>query len=277
MCGISSVRNLYPLYPLKYRRESFELRGANMAKSAGQLRKIGLVASAAALALTPSVVLAVAASSLTLDSIDPFGTFTPAGVDSKLAEHFDLDSLTDKSGFAFTPAGGLDAERSVMIVVRAPSAPTSDLVVVRKSLLENELGAAPSRSEGVKLAAMSYDLGAAKGLQSFALPEKAVRRKNDEPLVSVSKGTGFTLDDEPKKRSIAPRISVEEGRNVSAVPRDVAGVNDYKVDVGGRVSVTNGIDLTAGVRLENDRSQDQRLTNDQRDNQAVYVGTMIKF
>ena len=249
-----------------------------MAKSVGQLRKIGLVASAAALALTPSVVLAVAATSLSLDTINPFGTFTPAGVDSALAEHFDINKLSDKSGFAFTPAGALDDERSVMIVVRATSTPSSDFAGVRTAVRESELGTAASRSEGVKLAAISYDLGAAKGLQSFALPEKAVRRKNDEPVVaSVGKGTGFTIDDEPKKRVIAPRISVEENRNVSAVPRDVAGVNDYKVDLGGRISVTNGIDVTAGVRLENDRSQDQRLTNDQRDNQAVYVGTMIKF
>ncbi len=249
-----------------------------MAKSAGQLRKIGLVASAAAVALTPSVVLAVAATSLSLETFNPFGTFTPAGVDSELAEHFDINSLSDRAGFAFTPAGGLDDERSVMIVVRAPSAPSSDFASVRKAVRESELGTASSRSEGVKLAAISYDLGAAKGLQSFALPEKAVRRKNDEPVVaSVAKGTGLTIDDEPKKRSIAPRISVEEGRNISAVPRDVSGVNDYKVDVGGRIAVTSGIDVTAGVRLENDRSQDQRLTNDQRDNQAVYVGTMIKF
>ena len=248
-----------------------------MAKSAGQLKKLGFVVSAAALALTPSVVLAVAASSLSLDSIDPFGTFTPAGVDSELAQHFDVDSLTDKSGFAFTPAGGVESDRSVMIVVRAPESPTSSLVNMRKVVREGDLAALPKRSEGVQLAAISYDLGSAKGLQSFALPEKAVRRKLDEPVVAVGKGTGFTLDEEPKKRAIAPRISVEEGRNVTAVPRDVAGVNDYKVDVGGRVSVTNGIDLTAGVRLENDRSQDQRLTNDQRDNQAVYVGTMIKF
>lgn len=250
-----------------------------MAKTAGQLRKIGLAASAVSLVLTPSVVLAVAATSLSIDSVDPFGTFTPAGVDSKLAAHFDIGTLSNKSEFTFTPAGSDEGERSVMIVVRALSSPSSDLVGIRKVVRESELGVTPSnRSDGLKLAAISYDLGTAKGIQSFALPEKAVRRKNDDPVVaSMGNGVGFKLDDEPKKRVIAPRISVEEGRIPSAVPRDVAGVNDYKVDVGGRISVTKGIDVTAGVRLENDRSQDQRLTNDQRDNQAVYVGTMIKF
>lgn len=249
-----------------------------MAKSTGQWRKIGLVATAAALALTPSVVLAVAATSFSVDTIDPFGTFTPAGVDSKLAEHLDIDTLSQKAGFAFTPTGGEDDERSVMIVVRASALPTSNYVTGLKSVNASQLGAAPTRSEGVKLAAISYDLGTAKGIQSFALPEKAVRRKTDEPVAALpGKGVGFKLEEEPKKRAISPRISVEEGRSVTAVPRDVSGVNDYKVDVGGRVSVTKGIDLTAGVRLENDRSQDQRLTNDQRDNQAVYVGTMIKF
>ncbi len=250
-----------------------------MAKTAGQMRKFGLVASAAMLALTPSVVLAVAATSMSFDPVNPFGTFTPAGVDSQLAEHFDIQSLTKKAGFDFTPAGGLDADRSVMIVVRAPSVDTAEFVGAGKSARNGDLGTLPNRTEGVKLAAISYDLGAAKGLQSFALPEKAVRRKSDEPVVtSVGKGTGYKIDDDqPKKRAIAPRISVEDGRKVTAVPRDVAGVNDYKVDVGGRISVTSGIDVTAGVRLESDRSQDQRLTNDQRDNQAVYVGTMIKF
>ncbi len=250
-----------------------------MAKQANSLRTWGTAATAVALALTPSVVLAVAATSLSVDAIDPFGKFTPAGVDSELAQHFDINNLTERTDFTFTPAGAMDDDRSVMIVVRAPSAPSSNMVGVRRAVLESELGAASaSGKEGVKLAAISYDLGAAKGLQSFALPEKAVRRKNNDPVVTAAgKGTGFRLDDEPKKRSVAPRIVVEEGRAVSAVPRAVSGVNDYKVDLGGRISVTSGIDVTAGVRLENDRSEDQRLTNDQRDNQAVYVGTMIKF
>ena len=249
-----------------------------MAKVVGISRKLGVWSSVAALALSPAAVLAVAASSLSLDAADPFGTFTPAGVDSELARHFDVNQLSDAGQFAFTPAGGV-ASDSVMIVVRAPHMPASNLAGVRQSVQAAELGVgAPVRKDGVKLAAISYDLGAAKGLQSFALPEKAVRRKNDDPVIGqVGKGVDFKFDNEPKKRSIAPRIVVEEGRAVSAVPRDVSGVNDYKVDLGGRVSVTKGIDLTAGVRLENDRSQDQRLTNDQRDNQAVYVGTMIKF
>ena len=250
-----------------------------MAKKAELMRKVSTVATVAALALTPSVVLAVAASSLSLHSANPFGTFTPAGVDTELAQHFDVANLTDRSDFVFTPSGGVADDRSVMIVVRAPRVPSADLVDVRMAVRESELGvSAPARSEGVKLAALSYDLGTAKGLQSFALPDKAVRRKNDDPVsASVGKVTGYKLDDAPNKRAIAPRIVVEEGRAVSAVPRDVGGVNDYKVDVGGRISVTNAVDVTAGVRLENDRNQDQRLTNDQRDSQAVYVGTMIKF
>lgn len=249
-----------------------------MAHRNGIGRKLGVWASVAAIALSPAAVLAVAASSLSLDAADPFGTFTPAGVDSELARHFDVREFADAGQFGFTPAGGV-ATDSVMIVVRAPHAPVSNLAGVRQTVQKAELGVgAPVRKDGVKLAAISYDLGAAKGLQSFALPEKAVRRKNDDPVIGqIGKGVDFNLDNEPKKRSIAPRIVVEEARPISAVPRDVSGVNDYKVDLGGRVSVTNGIDLTAGVRLENDRSQDQRLTNDQRDSQAVYVGTMIKF
>jgi hypothetical protein len=63
---------------------------------------------------------------------------------------------------------------------------------------------------------------------------------------------------------------------VGASPRAVAPAPGQEVDLSGSYRVSRNIDVTAGVRY----SSDDRLgplTNEQRDNQAVYVGTQFRF
>jgi hypothetical protein len=50
------------------------------------------------------------------------------------------------------------------------------------------------------------------------------------------------------------------------------------VDVGGSYSLSKNVDVTAGVRYKaQDRDRLAPLPENQRDGQAVYVGTAVKF
>ncbi len=52
------------------------------------------------------------------------------------------------------------------------------------------------------------------------------------------------------------------------------------VDVGGSFRLSPNLDVTAGVRLSQERDRLDRLdplTNSVKDSQAVYVGTQIRF
>jgi len=47
--------------------------------------------------------------------------------------------------------------------------------------------------------------------------------------------------------------------------------------LGGSYSVTRNLDVTAGVRLKNERDRMAPLTDSRQDSQAVYVGTQFRF
>ena len=231
--------------------------------------------------VSPGVVLAFASVNMGGGSALPFGKFTPAGVDRELAEQFDINTLAVDQRFEFTTAGVDKQAGSATIVVRADRAPTVGAVSLRKALEaseKNELSNA-SAHERPKLIASSYTLGAAKGLDSFTLPGKTSRGADDPILTDLVKGKNFKLDKNSLDSSgkLRPSIAFEDGRPITAAPRPVSGEKDYKVDLGGRYAIGRDVDVTAGVRLEGENGRNQRLTDDQRDSQAVYVGTQFRF
>ena len=63
------------------------------------------------------------------------------------------------------------------------------------------------------------------------------------------------------------------------MPRAIIGgdLSSYSLDVGGSYSVTRNLDVTAGVRYKSDRDRLERLRDDRRDSQALYVGTAFRF
>lgn len=244
--------------------------------------KSGAYAALAAFALTPSILLAVTAgdsgSSIVGDSFD---RFTPAGVDSRLAEHFNLADFRDEE-FSFTPAGKDDEERSVTIVVRAQGKAARYVRSADKA--RAGLVAARRDSKPVELGLTSYNLGAAKGIQSFTPDSASDRSKNRDPRlvsaatpdasVAVGNGGGFRLD-RKERESLAGTIG--SSRTAEGMPRATSGLAERRTDLEGSLNVTKGVAVTAGVRVDNEENSMRRLTDDQRDNQAVYVGTLIKF
>ncbi len=214
--------------------------------------------------------------------------FTPAGVDSRLAELHKsrlLDkkqaAVKDKNLFPFTPAGlGNIGDRTLTVAARINDESTSNAVTLRNAVATTSNAGSGSFEQ---LISTKYNLKADKGWKGFklsALP-KSVTPAPVGNLERISSNIiDFRIDN--KKKNAKPskfQTAMEIGKSNKVVPNALgnAAADDYVLNVGGSFSITKRIDLTAGVRYEH--QNDLPLpTNDQReDSEAVYVGTKIRF
>ncbi len=224
---------------------------------------------------------AIASPGFTDVLLDPTsGIFTPAGLDAGSAKRFQQAAVASRGKFRFTPAGVNQARSRILTVaVRASGDERSARAVsVRNVIAASGAGVRSQPSEsGVTIKPTKYELGSAKGWTSFALPTES--RKSDVPSITpLGTGASYRLDqsDKPDKRSrFNTRVTLESPDNGRAVQRKIAGSNDYALDVGGSYSITKGVDVTAGVRYKSE--QEAPLADQQRDSQAVYLGTLIRF
>ncbi|MEO9599145.1 hypothetical protein [Parasphingorhabdus sp.] len=226
------------------------------------------------LAMTPALakILSSDDAMVSLKTLGSVGSFTVAGADPDLQAKFKLSALRGNASFKFTPAGGTrDGERSVTVVVRQKS----DAVSIRENVLAAASGM--GLTTAAKIAPVSYSLGSAKGLKSFALPVKKLG--SDMPDLSEI-GAGRLLGEEKtgKKSRFNTRMSLDASAPINAAPRALdASEKDYTLDVGGSYSLTRNLDVTAGVRINNERDRMAPLTDNRQDSQAVYVGTQFRF
>jgi Gram-negative porin len=191
------------------------------------------------------------------------GSFTPAAADPKLAALLARDGITG-SGFRFTPSVASDKKRAVTVAVRARAVRSNAVAIDAIS------PAAPTVGVGT----VSYDLGASVGWKRFALTGD-VRRVDTGLLpgsrVSADVGVSYTT----KKWSTHLQVAAE--RPVGNVPRTLAGSESLSLDVGGSYRLTRNFDVTAGVRYKTERDRLDRIQDNRRDSQAVYVGTAFRF
>ena len=229
------------------------------------------------LAMTPALSQAISNNidRVSLRSLGSIGSFTVTGASPELAAKFKSKSLLGNAKFKFTPAGGsTTGDRAVTVVVRQ----NSSLNAV--SIRENVVAAAPGAGNlmPTSITPVSYSLGAAKGLKSFAIPVKKLGN-NLPDLSEIGVGRGILDKEEAGKKSrFNTRFSLDAKAPVEAAPRALkASQKDYTLDVGGSYSVTRNLDVTAGVRLNNERDRMAPLTDSRQDSQAVYVGTQFRF
>ncbi len=226
------------------------------------------------LAMTPALarVLSDNDDMVSLKTLGSIGSFTVAGADPDLVAKYNFKALRGNTNFKFTPSGASrDGERSVTVVVRQKS----DAVSIR----ENILAAAPGSGvmSSAKIAPVSYSLGAAKGLKSFAIPVKKLGN-NLPDLSEIGADRLPGGEDSGKKSRFNPRMSIDASAPINATPRALdASEKDYTLDVGGSYSLTRNLDVTAGVRINNERDRMAPLTDSRQDSQAVYVGTQFRF
>ncbi len=220
--------------------------------------------------LVPAVAAQISLIGYSSASSDWATRFTPAGVDTKLAERMRSKAMA-QSAFPFTPAGlNNRSSNTLTIAVRADS---SNAVSVRDAISQIEAGTGST----LRLANSNYQLTAARGWQAFTLPATT----KQAPSIGEIVGKGdFRLDDNGKKKPSRFNTDVKVDRPRGAVPSlrgNAAAAGDYQVAVGGSLRVAKGVDLTAGVRYSRDSDRLDPAAVTSADNEAVYVGTKIKF
>jgi hypothetical protein len=228
------------------------------------------------LVLSPVMMPAFAAKSLVQAkdaSKDWLNTFTPSGVDSRLAAKFAARSELAGGRFPFTPAGVSDGHnRTITVAARTNSRLTAGAVSVRSAIGAAEVGA----GKGIRLSTVDYRLTASRGWQGFALPS-APKLAAATPISELGKG-GFRLDEKGKKPSkFSTNISLDQDRGVAPPARGTSTPGDYKLDVGGSFSISRKIDVTAGVRYASENDRVVPTADNRKDSEAVYVGTKIRF
>lgn len=232
-------------------------------------------------AAVPSSVLAVSllADGGTFADRGSFTTFTPASADPRLAQLAAQRSSGETQMMRFTPAGVSSnaADRSVTVAVRIDRQAAQ--AVSRRSIANNGREVV-SDSGPLRITSTRYNLGLARGYGSFAqAPATSVA-----PALSASLSSAAIPDladfrptpaAQGKPSRFDARIALDEGRSVAAVTS--SGAQDQRLDVAGSYRVAPNLNVTAGIRYEQDRDLTPLPEVDQQDSQAVYVGTQFRF
>ncbi len=235
--------------------------------------------SVVSLALAPVFVPAMAANmrkNIASAAQNGLDIFTPAGVDTKLAQKQEQLALANRSAnrFVFTPAGIEPPQSRMMTVAARSTAP----IVVRAVTVRNIMDTLqPGSGNTAALHASDFRLTASRGWQGFAL-NSAAKLDPAKPLTEIGK-TGFNLDDiakpKPSRFNTAVKIASKEG--VSPNQRSAVGSGDYSLDLGTSFSISKRVAVTAGVAYKSERDRIAPSQNNVKDSEAVYVGTKIRF
>ncbi|ALE17667.1 hypothetical protein AMC99_02392 [Altererythrobacter epoxidivorans] len=246
---------------------------ARNGKKAGKAVKLPLLLAGASIAFAvPSAGLAYQAfSQAAPEKVErEFGIFTPASVDPQLARRVAARAAADT--MRFTPAGtGTKRDRSVTVAVRVDG--VARAINVRQSI-QGQAGS----GEGISsLASTRYNLGVARGYQSFARPVALPNsvQKFEVPDLAKFEPAGATASGKPGR--LQPRISLDEKGRAGSSAGTIEGAGSQVVDLGGSYRLLRNLDVTAGVRLSQERDRIAPLTDAVQDNQAVYVGTQFRF
>lgn len=249
------------------------VKASNSTKQAA--RKLPMLLAAAGMALgVPTAGLAYVAFTDDARPADNsnIGIFTPASVDPGLALRVAQQSFDSK--VRFTPAGTTGKrERTVTVAVRVDS--DTARAITFRSAIE---GAAGNGAGLPGLAPARYNLGTARGYKSFARPTLTMPdsvRNIEMPDLSAFTPSEQSSAEKPGR--FQPRIALEPNGKAGRSPNTLESLGSQTVDVGGAYRVSRNLNVTAGVRLSQERDRLAPLTDAQQDSQAVYVGTQFRF
>jgi hypothetical protein len=235
-----------------------------------------LIASAVALGVIPTAGLAVTAIGSAPAATAAIVPFTPTDMDPaasrRLAERF----AARGQDTAITPAGvSLGRGRTVTVAIRVdPEAARAVSVRSAIAATKGEAGAGPSLAS---LAPTRYNLGVSRGYQSFAKPATAAAAPGLD--LKIPNLANFRLSEgvKDKPSRLQPRIALESDSRTGRSPRTLEGAGEQTVDLGAGYRLSRSLNVTAGVRLSQERDRLAPLTDAVRDDQAVYVGTQFRF
>ena len=239
--------------------------------------------AAAGLALAAPFAAFAAAGSL-IPSVKTFSNgyvpFTPANIDPALARK--VAATLGLDGLRFTPAARPSrGDRVVTMAVRVDEA-TARAITVRRSLADSAVGKMGDALAAAPLIAPTrYNLGSARGFQSFgaATAAKSLAVPTGIRDIAMADLASYRTDvAKPGKPSrFQPRVAFEDESDLGRSPRTIEAAGQQSVDVGGAYRVMKNLNVTAGVRVSQDRNRIAPLTDGVEDSKAVYVGTQFKF
>ncbi len=207
---------------------------------------------------------------------DSFASFTPATADPRLAELIEARSGGKARMMRFTPAGAsAGQDRSLTVAVRVDDV-EAQAISVRTAI--NSARESVAGEAGSRLASTRYNLGLARGYRSFAQTPALSQRLSSAAIPDLSEFEPSPgVREEPSR--FAARVAFEEERSAgSTAPETLDLMNDQSLDVAGSYRLTRNLDVTAGVRYEQQRDRLSTLPNiEQQDSQAVYIGTQFRF
>lgn len=249
-------------------------------------RLLPLVSAAAVLALTlPGAGLAVATShaASSANSAAQYLPFTPAGADPELA--LKVARLVGTDALRFTPASNPRPvrDRTVTFAVRVDDK-IARTIGGRAAFDPVIAGAGGAGEPAPLLGSTRYNLGTARGYQGFAKASAtpAVVAGKSAPTIAVRDFAmpdlrQFKAEENNRPSRFQSRVALEQEDRAGRAPRTLEGAGEQRLDVSGSYRLNRNIDVTAGVRLSQERDRLGPLTNGVEDDQAVYVGTQLKF
>lgn len=243
-----------------------------MARTGGNAPALLAVASLALSVPTAGFAIAGFDGAAGSASSAQFITFTPATVDPQLARR--VAAVAGARAVRFTPAElGTRSSRSVTVAVRVDDEAARAISV--RNAIKSAAGE-PGRGI-VQIAPTRYNLGVSRGYESFAKPITLPENVNrvSMPDLASFKPREATAQGRPSR--FQPRIALEREGNVGRAPNTLQGLGEQSVDLSGAYRVMRNLDVTAGVRLSQERDRIAPLTDSVQDSQAVYVGTQFRF
>jgi hypothetical protein len=198
--------------------------------------------------------------------------FTPASVDPDLARLVAKQAGTDR--VRFTPASAsTKRDRTVTVAVRV------DSDIAQAINIRSSLDASGGKGEGISaIASTRYNLGTARGYKSFARPTATLPEgisRIEMPDLANFLPAEPTAEDKPSR--FQPRIALEGNGKPGRAEGTFEALGSQSVDLGGAYRITRNLDVTAGVRLSQERDRLAPITDSVQDSQAVYVGTQFRF
>lgn len=218
-----------------------------------------------------------------LISDNGLAAFTPASADPRVAR-----MVAERGGgkarfMRFTPAGTSDrGSRSVTVAVRVDEEVARAISV--RSAIEAVDEARVAAKTGLRIAPTRYNLGLARGYQSFAKPapglalaqsgSAALSQAKIPDLAEFRPSAG--VRDEPAR--FAARVQFDDGDVAGPATPTMEARRDHTLDVAGSYRLSRNLDVTAGVRYSQDRDRLAAHPDlEEQDSQAVYIGTQFRF
>lgn len=244
-------------------------------KGKDRLAPVVLAAAVCALAIPGAGLAVVSSTPEAAPETMEFLPFTPAGVDPELAAR--VAAVIGEDALRFTPASKprLSNQRTVNFAVRVDKGIAASISgrspgdkLASANPIESVLPVTPTR----------YNLGVARGYQSFAQPTRSAASVPTGIRDIAMPDLSTYRDGERDERSrFQSRIEIGQKDRAGSSPLTIEGAGSQQVDLGGSYSLSRNLDVTAGVRLKQERDRLAPLTNGVEDDQAVYVGTQIRF